>query len=229
MTRRKIALIIVSAAVVLGALAVIVGPYIYRDLIVGEAPATPTVDQPATNPNAQISETSAAGTWNVSNGSYAGYRVDEVLRGVNVTVVGRTSDVSGDITIADSKVTSGKITVDVTTIATTEPSRDSYFRSNVVETREFPTATFELIDAIEIPSSDYADKQGEHVINGKLTLHGVTKDVTLTVQAGYDGTQVQIAGSIPTSWADYGMTTPSLGFVEVESSGFIEFLITLTQ
>ena len=229
MTRRRILFIVAGAAVLLGALAIIIGPYIYRDFVVGEAPTAPTVVKPATNPDAQITAATAEGTWTVSDGSYAGYRVDEVLRGVNVTVVGRTTDVSGTITIADSAVTSGKITVDAATIATSEPSRDSYFRSNVIESSDFPTATFELSNPTQIPNKTYEDKQGDQTVKGKLTLHGVTKEVTLTTQAGYDGTQVQIAGSIPANWNDYGIKAPSLGFAEVESNGFIEFLITLKK
>lgn len=231
MKRRTIILISLGGFfILLATLAVIFGPYIYRDVIVGEAPDTPTVTVASSDTSASvISAESATGTWKVANGSYAGYRVDEVLRGVDVTVVGRTTDVTGEVIISDSELASGVITVDVSTIATTESARDSYFRSNVVESRKFPTATFTLSGPLTIPESAYSDKKGSGEIKGTLNLHGVSRDVTITIEAGYDGKRAQIAGSIPVSWNDYGMTTPSLGFVEVEKSGFIEFSIYLER
>lgn len=231
MKRRTIILISVGGFfVLLATLALIFGPYIYRDVIVGDVPDTPTVTVASSDTSTSaITAESATGTWKVVSDSYAGYRVDEVLRGVDVTVVGRTSDVSGEITIADSNLTSGIITVDVATIATTEPSRDSYFRSNVIESRKFPTATFTLNGPLTIPDSAFTDKKGSGEIKGTLTLHGVTREVTIAIKAGYDGARAQIAGSVPVSWSDYDMTTPSLGFVEVEKNGFIEFSIYLER
>ena len=41
-----------------------------------------------------------AGVWKVGSGSTAGYRADEVLFGQTTTAVGRTSDVTGSMTIA---------------------------------------------------------------------------------------------------------------------------------
>nr|WP_245542796.1 hypothetical protein [Pseudoclavibacter soli] len=37
------------------------------------------------------------------------------------------------------------------------------------------------------------------------------------------------AGSIPITFADFGVTAPSLGFVSVEDHGEVEFLLNLAQ
>jgi len=228
--KRGTILIIIGALALLGILTFIFGPYVYRDLIVGKVADAPKIETSVTpSANKDISADSAAGTWTVGADSYAGYRSAEVLNGVDITIVGRTSDVTGNVSIADSKVSSGLITVNVKTIATSEPERDSYFRSNVAETRKYPDATFELTTPVALSPSDFTNKKGETEVKGTLTLHGVSKEVSMKVQAVYDGSKVQIAGSIPVAWSDFGMIAPSLGFAEVAKDGSIEFLLNLTK
>jgi len=232
MKKRTILLIVAGVLVLLGVLAFIFGPYIYRDLIVGEAVDTPTVttsSQTEVNPDEVVTADSIAGTWSVGADSYAGYRVNEVLRGVDVTVVGRTSDVAGTITVANSELTAAKITVDVKTIATSESSRDSYFRANVIESNKFPTAVLTLTEPISIPASAYESKKINADVKATINLHGVTKQVTILVEVAYVNGKIQVASSVPTSWSDYGITTPSLGFAEVEDNGFIEFLVNFEK
>jgi hypothetical protein len=40
---------------------------------------------------------------------------------------------------------------------------------------------------------------------------------------------VDISGSIPVTFADYGIQAPSLGFVRVEDAGSVEFLLRLAK
>lgn len=209
-----------------GIAAIIFGPYVYRDLIVGTAPGAPSVDTASSQP---LDPETANGTWAVSEGSYAGYRVKEVLRGVDVTIVGRTSDVTGTVTLTAGQLSSGEVTVDVSTIATDEPARDSYFRSNVIQSQQYPTASFTIQGPLDIPASAFTTTKAQGQLTGTLTLHGVRRDVTIAVEGFYDGTFVQIAGSFPVTWSDYGITSPSLGFAEVETSGSIEFLLKLKK
>ena len=60
---------------------------------------------------------------------------------------------------------------------------------------------------------------------GELTLHGVTKTVTFDVQGRSTGSQVQIAGSIPITFADWGISNPSFGPVTTQDNGNLEFSI----
>src|SRR4029453_17277165 len=100
----------------------IAGPIIYRDFIVGEAEAVPTVTA-APSPSASaaaIDPAELSGSWAVTDGSFAGYRVDEVLNGTDVTVVGRTEEVTGSLTVEGLTLTEAELTVDVASIATDE-------------------------------------------------------------------------------------------------------------
>lgn len=51
-----------------------------------------------------------------------------MLNGADVTVVGRTEEVTGDVTIADGELSAGTVEVDVASITTDSDRRDSYFR-----------------------------------------------------------------------------------------------------
>lgn len=227
LSKRSIGFIVGGAVVVvLGITAAVAGPAIYRDLIVGPADDAPSLDVESLAPGT-IDENALAGEWTVTDGSFAGYRVDEVLNGTDVTVTGRTNDVTGTVTTTDSEVTEATITVDVASISTDSGSRDSYFRDTAMRVSENPTATFVLTSPI---SGDGAslDESATVTGTGVLTLAGVSNEVTVEMTAAVDGTTIRIAGQIPITFSDYGVTAPSLGFVQVEDTGLVEFLVVLT-
>src|SRR5258707_7119809 len=104
---------------VVGAVAVLVivvgAPFVYFHFIEGPAPpppslsATPTSTLPAGDARAPL-----AGTWKVAKNSVVQYRVKETLFGQHGTAVGKTSSVTGSMTIAGSKVTAATFSVDMT-------------------------------------------------------------------------------------------------------------------
>ncbi|MFD7074345.1 YceI family protein [Nocardioides sp. NPDC059952] len=220
-TRTKAAIGIGAAVVVVGGVAVIFGPGWYADRAEDAA-----ADEPSLSASAAPADTAdSAGTWTVSDGSYAGYRLDEVLQGEDVTVTGRTEDVTGQVTIAGSEVTEASIEVKVATIATDSDNRDGYFRDNAVEAEKFPTATFELTEPAAL-----AEGATEVELVGDLTVHGETKSVTVDAEVGGDGASaLQVVGSVPVTFADFGIEAPNLGFVKVEDTGTVEFSLELTK
>ena len=60
---------------------------------------------------------------------------------------------------------------------------------------------------------------------GDPTIHGQTNSVTvpLTAQRTTDG--FRTSGSIPVTFADYGVDAPNVGGITVEDEGNIEFLL----
>jgi polyisoprenoid-binding protein YceI len=224
--RKKIILWVVGAIVVLGGAAVAFGPYIYRDIANKNAPVTPSIDL-STSSGESLSDIS--GTWRAAGGSYAGYRVNEVLRGVEATVVGRTEQVTGELIIDDVTVSAGSISIDMASVATSISSRDDYFRNNTMHTSQYPNATFELTTPVQVSTPLVVGEKESFEVKGKLTIHGVTRDITTSLETGFDGTYVQVAGSIPVVFSDYGVKAPDLGFVTVEPNGSIELLIKFQQ
>jgi polyisoprenoid-binding protein YceI len=174
----------------------------------------------------------SVGSFDDFSGTYAGYRVDEELAGVGATTaVGRTPDVTGSITIDGSQVTAGSFEVDMTTLRSDRDMRDNAIRSRGLETDTFQTATFELTQPIALP--DGIETAGASVpfsATGNLTLHGVTKEVTLDFDAETRDDTIAIVGSTPVVLADYGMEAPTTAIaVSVADEGTLEFQLFLTR
>jgi polyisoprenoid-binding protein YceI len=64
---------------------------------------------------------------------------------------------------------------------------------------------------------------------GDLTLHGTTKSVTTTVTAKRAGGTIQVNGTIPVVFADYGIPNPSFGPASTDDHGQVEFLVSFVR
>jgi polyisoprenoid-binding protein YceI len=230
-----------GVVVVIGGAALVWGPSIYAGYANDAAEAAPTIaagtpestgtastGTASTGTGTPVNPDDLSGSWGVAADSFAGYRVDEVLQGQDVTVTGRTEEVSGDLTVENLALTAATITVDVASIATDESARDAYFRDSAMAAGDFPTATFTLTEPVtlEAPQAGVAQTV---TATGELTLHGVTQPVSVDLQAALTDTGGQVVGSIPITFSDYDVDAPNLGFVSVEDQGSVEFSLNLTQ
>ncbi|CAQ00972.1 YceI family protein [Clavibacter sepedonicus] len=214
-----------AVVVVLGVSAAAFDPAFYRDVIVGAPAAAPSVS--AAPADSTLDTSNLSGEWQIGTGSTAGYRVAEVLNGTDVTVVGKTEDVTGSITVDGSTLSAATVKVDVASIATDAAPRDEYFRSTAMEVSKYPDATFTLTQPVDaaVPASGQVATVDA---TGELTMHGVTQTVTVPLQAALTDDGVQVSGSIPVTFSDYGVEAPSLGFVSVQPQGTVEFLVKAT-
>ncbi|MGY1664640.1 YceI family protein [Geodermatophilus sp. SYSU D00696] len=223
MARRRRTWWIVGGVLALLALGLGIGPLLYaasRE----DAAAAPTVQ-------AQPSDVELVpdtdGTWTVTPGSSAGYRVDEVLNGANVTVAGTTDQVTGSVVIQGGDLASAEVSVDVASIRTDIGQRDSYFRGNVMDADTHPTGTFTVRGPVDLP-----ELSGTPVtvpVTGDLTLRGQTRQVQTDLAVVRTAEGVEVSGAVPVVFADHGITAPDLGFVRVEDRGQVEFLLRLAM
>ena len=118
------------------------------------------------------------GTWHVGAGSVAGYRVRETLFGASNIAVGRTSTITGSLTVAAGRLTAGNFSVDVASVRSDRSARDDSFKVRIMEVGTYPTATFNLTQPVDV--GRLTSGSGRQVVNvtGNLQLHGVTKAVT---------------------------------------------------
>jgi polyisoprenoid-binding protein YceI len=176
---------------------------------------------------------SADGTWVVdaTSGSladgtstFAGYRIDEELGGVGTnTAVGRTQDVEGSMTVEGTTIAELSVTVDMTTLTSDDDRRDGQLAERGLETASFPTATFELTEPIEL---DEVPTQGQTITaeaGGDLTLHGVTNEVTVPIEARWDGDTIEAVASFEVALAGYDIEPP-VGFLvlSIAETGTVE-------
>jgi polyisoprenoid-binding protein YceI len=149
--------------------------------------------------------------------------------------VGRTDKVTGSITIESSgsttTLTAGTLTVDTTSITSNESRRDNRLRTEGLETDTYPTATFTLTKAVEVPAAALSGTASDLTLTGDLTLHGVTKSVEIPAQAQLVNGTIQVAGSLAFPLADYSIVAPNIGgfIVSIADQGTLEFLVTFTK
>ncbi|MEU5876962.1 YceI family protein [Spirillospora sp. NPDC047279] len=204
------------------------GPFVYINYIHEDAPERLSVSSGATQGTGQA--TAVDGTWKVGTGSQAGYRVKEVLFGQKVEAVGRTSDVTGDLTLSGTKVDKGSFTVDLGTVKSDEDRRDQQFQGRIMEVSTYPNATFTLTEPIDLGSVPAAGAKVTAKATGTLKLKNAEKAVTFDVTASRTGADtVEVSGTIPVKFADYGIANPSVGPIQTEDNGQVEFLLKLTR
>jgi len=133
------------------------------------------------------------------------------------------------MTVDGKTVTKASFSVDMTTDQSDQSRRDNQFNGRIMDTASFPTATFTLTQPIDMGSIPAAGLVRTFRATGNLTLHGVTKTVSFTLTGRFSGSIAQIAGSIPITFADWGIPNPSFGPVTTQDHGVIEFAINFSH
>lgn len=185
---------------------------------------TPTSD--GTDPP---SENDVDGTWTVTDESEFGYRVEEVLFGVNTTAAGRSNQITGSMTIDGTTVTDASFTVDVGSITSDESRRDNQFQGRIMEVYRYPEATFTLTAPIDFGEVPPPGEQVTATATGDLTLHGVTQPVTFDVTAEAGDDRIGVLGNIPVRFADYDIDNPSMSGIRTEDNGLLEFILVFAR
>lgn len=222
-------LIIVLALVAVLAVAAVAAYVIIQNNRAPEAlaPSTPVASESAeagsTSQPESFDPAALAGEWEVSSDSIAGYRVDEVLGGQDVTVVGRTDRVDGSVTVADSVITAAEIVVNVDSVETDSTNRDAEFRK-LLATDTHPDAVFAATEPVTLAAGE-----STYEVPGTLTVAGATAPVTATITATVTPDGAQLVGNFPIVFEDFGISAPDLGFVTVEDQGLVEFSLNMTK
>jgi polyisoprenoid-binding protein YceI len=191
----------------------------------GSMPTSTATSAASANP---VATGSVAGTWTVESGSIVGYRVNEVLLGQSATAVGRTTSVTGHLTIAGTTVTAATFSVPMATVHSDKSQRDEQFDGRIMAVSQYPTGTFTLTSPIDLAPLPADGVIKDYTAHGKLTLHGTTRAVTVTLTAERKGSQIEVSGDIPVLFADYNIQNTSFaGFVTTQDHGLLEFLLVL--
>ena len=183
--------------------------------------ASPATSAATTTTGAPVA---AGETWVIDPATSAvGYRVVEVLFGQDTEGVGRTSAITGGLTLDGAQVTEANFEVDMATVTSDEDRRDNQFRGRLMDTENFPTATFVLTAPIDLGTVPADGVPVTATATGDLTLKGTTNPVTFDVQAQQTGDTIQIVGSTDIVFADYGIEDPSSPGVATQDHGLLEF------
>ncbi len=178
--------------------------------------ATPLAAAPARPAQAQKDSSIQ---FDVSAGTKATYRVREQLAGISFPddAIGATDGVTGTLVLLPDgsfDAAKSKLTFDLKALKSDQDMRDGYVQNRTLETDKFPTAEFVPHKLTGIPSPlpapDRPTGQTGFQLVGDLTVHGVTKEVTLNGYATLS--KDTVAGRALTSFtfATFGLTKPTL-------------------
>jgi polyisoprenoid-binding protein YceI len=168
------------------------------------------------------------GTWQVTGGSAAGFRVRESVLGFSNDTVGRTTAVTGSVVIAGRQVTEADFRVDLTAITVNGKTQAQFARS--LGTQADPDATIALVRPVTLDPAFASGATITVTARARLTMHGVSRVVTFPVSGRRDGTELQLTGAIPVAFAAWHITGPAgFGFLgSLANHGVAEFLLILT-
>jgi len=101
------------------------------------------------------------------------------------------------------------VTVRLATFDSKNANRDSHMLE-VAEGIKFPNVTF--------TAGDIQQKEDKLLIKGKLTFHGITRDLAFEALKKTEGKNIQVSGGFEVKLSDFNIEPPSLlGFVTEDS------------
>lgn len=187
--------------------------------------ATPPPPASDTEPGADGGDADGiTGSWSVdttigefsfedSTGTFVGFRVAEELSGIGSTeAVGRTPAVTGTLVAEGTTISEVTIEADLTAITTNDNRRDDRVQS-ALDTAQFPIATFVLTVPIELDDTALTGAAVTADATGELTIHGVTRTVTIPLEAQLVDATIVVVGSLDIVFADFGVEVPDAPIV----------------
>jgi polyisoprenoid-binding protein YceI len=146
-------------------------------------------------------------TWNIDPAhATAEFKVKHMMIS---NVKGHFGKISGKLLLDEEKVTNSRVeaVIDATSLETRELQRDAHLKSaDFFDVEKFPTLGFQStrIRVVE---------DGELSVEGELTIHGVTRKVTFTVEGPtpqtkdpWGNTRLGISATTKINRKDFGLT-----------------------
>lgn len=242
-TRRTM---MIGGVFAVAALAAVVGLVVWYTVLSNDAPSrvslseavTAVQSNPDATPAAALSSAtdasaSLAGTWVLApnSDSFVGYRVKEELARIGATTaVGRTRQITARLVFDGTAITDVEVTADLTTLQSDQALRDNALRMQALETSRYPTATFRLTQPIVLGEVPAEGMPVAATAVGDLTLHGVTRRVSIDLQGQRSNGLVVVVGSTEVRFADFNIQQPRAASVlSVEDRGTLELQLVFQQ
>lgn len=152
--------------------------------------------------------------------------VAEPMAMIRGNAVGAFRITSGDVAGNPNQVgdtAQVKVVIDAASYKTSSEGRDQDVKENALEVQKFPTITFESTGLASAEKN--GDANADLRLAGRLTLHGVTKDITVPVAVRLEQGRLVADGSYAFKFEEYGVKRPSkmMGLMTTGDEATIEF------
>lgn len=141
------------------------------------------------------------------------YRMVHPLHKIAATSKEVVYDLEADTGTKEFKKVSGW--VDVTTFDSGNSNRDSH-AMEVIDAITYPDAKFE--------GTGFTQKGDSLIISGKITFHGVTRDITFGALPHWSAGKLEVDGGFDLSLAVFKIDRPSLLMIPVEDKLSFDFV-----
>lgn len=178
-------------------------------------PTDEPVQDATAEPTATTAPVSAPVTFQiVSAESEVRFSLGEVLAGNPTTVVGRTSELAGELLVDLNDLSTaqlGVIQINAATLATDNNFRNGSIREFILQTDDYPFITFAPTSLTGLPAAAAVGDTITFDIVGDLTIRDVTQSVTFSATVTVvSATQLDGSASTTVNRADFGLEIPSV-------------------
>ena len=168
----------------------------------------------------------------ISQNSTASYQASFQAAGQPLpgAVMGVTGDVSGQFLLTmDEHIQSLELIVDLRTLDSGSPERDTHVRDDTLETSKYPYATFRVTGA-SVLSGNYVEGQNvTFKLSGELNLHGITRPEVFSMQGMLAGNTISGTASTLIHLQDFKMKPPqTTSVVTITVSNAVTLSINFT-
>jgi polyisoprenoid-binding protein YceI len=169
----------------------------------------------------------AANTWTVDQGD---------VRVICPMTIGgsfdaKTTALSGSVTASarGSSAFDGSFAVDLRTLDTGIGLRNEHLRRNYLEVDKGPEFQTAVLSEIQLKEFSSDQREGNGSFSGLLTLHGVTKAVTGTVEVRQVRAGLRVKASFPVNLSDYSIQKPRYLGIGVKDTVRVEVGFAVTR
>ena len=136
----------------------------------------------------------------------------------------QTREIAGTVTVAGGRATTADVRVSLLALTSGSGTRAAPQFGISLDTKRYPVATVDLTRPVPLDAASVT-------ATGTLTLHGVTRTVTVLLALGREGADLDVTGRVPVTFGDYGLAAPA-GYGPLGSladRGDAEFLLVLRR
>ena len=140
------------------------------------------------------------------------------------TFTGTIGKLSGQVRLAKAsppKQAEACLEIDAASLTTGIDLRDERMRRSHLQTDHFPTILFTMSGIEQVEPLD-GDRYTA-TFRGALTLHGVTRPLTVQAKAYFSPTLLEVEGKVPLRLSGFQIPIPSFLFISMEDEVVVSF------
>jgi polyisoprenoid-binding protein YceI len=138
---------------------------------------------------------------------------------------GETQQVNGAWRLwpsAPPQIADARVTIDAASLATGNAERDADMRQDFLEVTTFPSIEF-IVSELLTPRPAANPAEWDVILQGRLTVHGVTREVKVPTTVGLWVDHLMARGQVRLDMREYNIRVPRLFFVPMKSDVLVGF------